>query len=221
MTSKNNQTKGQRTERLLKDVGLDILVEQGFHDLKVTDVSKRAGLSAGVFYIYFKSKEELVSVIFDELIKGGVDAIFDEPSVGDAFDAILETNRRYVALLHKRGGLARALFQIIDQLPEAREQWRRSNSAVARKIASAIDRRTPGSIGGENARVVTALAAQAMLDTMLMNTLAFDDPDMREMAEDPERFSQVLSILWYKMLYGKSPPREKCPDALDFLPVIS
>lgn len=218
MQSKKNHTKGQRTERQLKDAALEILSEDGYHDLKVTEVAKRAGLSAGVFYIYFKSKDELVSAIFDEWISEGVKDIFREPSSSDPFEAILDANRRYVALLYQRGGLVRALFQILDQLPTARAKWRQSNSAVARKIASAMERRTPDAVAGESARIFSALAAQAMLDTMLVNALAFDDPDTQDVASNPERFAQALSILWYKLLYGQSPPADKCSEAIDFLP---
>jgi AcrR family transcriptional regulator len=219
MSQKRNLTKGKRTEQLLKAAALDLLAQHGYHDLKVTDVARHAGLSAGVFYIYFKSKDDLVGVVFDELIETGVQSIFGEPASHDPFEAILQANRRYVSLMYDRGGLTRAMFQILDQLPLAREKWRLSNSRVAHKIAVAMERRSPGMMGSQNARVFTALAAQAMLDSMILNALAFDDPDTQDISGDPERFVQALSILWYRILYGQSPPADQCPAAADFFPV--
>jgi AcrR family transcriptional regulator len=218
MSQEKNLTKGKRTEQLLKDAAVELLSQHGYHDLKVTDVARQAGLSAGVFYIYFKSKDELVGIVFDELIKTGVKSIFEQPASEDPFEAILQANRKYVSLMYDRGGLTRAMFQILDQLPAAREKWRLSNSRVAHKIAAAMERRSPGSVVSKNARVFTALAAQAMLDSMILNAFAFDDPDTKEISSDPERFAQALSILWYRILFGQSPSAEKCPAAIDFFP---
>jgi AcrR family transcriptional regulator len=212
-------TKGARTRRLLMDTALEMLNEAGYHDLKVTDVARRAGLSTGVFYIYFKDKTALVIDVFNELLSAGLNIIFEERTPEDPFLAILQTNRRYISLLTQQNGTNRAIFQILDQLPEAREVWQKSNSKVARRIAAGIERRTPGAIAGEEARIFSAYAAQAMLDTVLLNAVSFRDPDVRIIADDIERFAEAISVLWYRMLYGKSPPAAFCPLAADFLAV--
>ncbi len=211
--------KGERTRRLLMDTALDILNEQGYHDLKVTEVARQSGLSAGVFYIYFKDKTSLVIAIFGELLSKGLGVIFEERAPEDPFLAILQINRRYIGLLAQQNGTNRAIFQILDQLPEAREIWRKSNSEVTRRIAAGVERRSPGSIAGGEARFFSAYAAQAMLDTILLNAISFRDPDVQKIASDIDRFAQAVSVLWYRMLYGRSPPAIHCPLALDFLPL--
>lgn len=216
--AKRRVAKGERTRRLLMDTALEMLNDRGYHDLKVTEVAQRSGLSAGVFYIYFKDKTELIIAIFDELLSQGLGVIFEERAPEEPFLAILQINRRYISLLTQQNGTNRAIFQILDQLPEARETWRKSNSKVAHRIAAGVERRSPGSIAGSEARFFSAYAAQAMLDTVLLNAISFRDPDVQDISKDIERFAQAVSVLWYRMLYGRSPAAEHCPLALDFLP---
>jgi AcrR family transcriptional regulator len=220
-TSNRRIGKGERTRRLLMDTALEILNDQGYHDLKVTEVAQRSGLSAGVFYIYFKDKTDLIIAIFDELLSKGIGVIFEERPPEDPFLAILHVNLRYISLLAQQNGTNRAIFQILDQLPEARETWRKSNSKIAHRIAAGVERRLPGSIAGSEARFFSAYAAQAMLDTILLNAISFRDPDVQDVAQNIDRFAQAVSVLWYRMLYGRSPPAEHCPLALDFLPATT
>jgi AcrR family transcriptional regulator len=210
-------TKGERTRRALMDAALILLERDGFHDMKVTEVATTAGVSVGVFYIYFKDKTALTLAVFGEMIERTTAEVFAGGAPADAFDAVLETNRRYVAALIDTGGLMRATLQILDQLPEARAQWQAMNAKVARRIAAGMERRAPGAMLGEEARIFSAHAVQAMVDTILLNANTYRDPDLLRMTRNVERLAQALSILWYRALYGRSPKPEQCPDALDFL----
>lgn len=49
-------------EKIL-DAVFEISYEKGFHAMSMRDLSKKAGLSMGALYPYFKSKEELLAII--------------------------------------------------------------------------------------------------------------------------------------------------------------
>lgn len=210
-------TKAERTRRRLLDAALTLLEHHGYHDLKVTDVAKTAGVAAGVFYIYFKDKNALVLDLLDELSEANVEAVFGGPRADDPFEAVLAANRAYVHRFVGGGGLNRALAQIVDALPEARQRWQVVNARVAQRIAAGIARRAPDSTAHESARVFAALALQAMLDTVLLQTFAYQFPDLADLRGDPERLAQAISILWYRALFGTSPRAEQVPRATDFL----
>lgn len=210
-------TKGERTRRRLMDAARLLLARDGYHDLKVTEVTQTAGVAAGVFYTYFTDKNALVLDLLDELSEENVRAIYDGPKHDDPFEAVLAANRAYVTRFVGGGGLNRALSQIVDALPEARRRWQAVNARVARRIAAGIARRAPASRPHEEARLFTALALQAMLDTVLLQTFAYEFPELDSARACPERLAQALSILWYRALFGTAPRPEQVPLATDFL----
>lgn len=210
-------TKGERTRRRLLDAAKVLLERDGYHDLKVTEVAKAAGVAAGVFYIYFKDKNALVLDLLDELSEANVEAIFEGPRREDPFEAVLAANRAYVGRFVGGGGLNRALSQIVDALPEARRRWQTVNAQVARRIAAGIARRAPASKPHEDARLFASLALQAMLDTVLLQTFAYEFPELAALRDDPERLAQALSVLWFRALFGETPRPEQVPLAKDFL----
>ena len=51
--------KGERTRARLLEAAKAVFEEDGFLDARISDISKRAGLSHGSFYHYFESKDEI------------------------------------------------------------------------------------------------------------------------------------------------------------------
>ncbi|GAB5482615.1 MAG: hypothetical protein Pars92KO_23720 [Parasphingorhabdus sp.] len=198
------QTKGERTRARLLEAAKVLLERYGYHDLKVTDVPKEAGVAAGVFYTYFKNKEELVLQLFDDVLARNIELIFTDERASNPFEAVLSANRRYVELFATGKGLNRAVGQIVDSLPEARTSWQRANWRVAEWIAKGIARHSGKGVPDETDEFA-ALALQAMLDSILMQTYAYRDPALAKMAKEPERLAYELSVLWYRAAYGREP----------------
>jgi len=46
---------------------LELVTENGFHATPVSLIANRAGIAAGTVYVYFKSKEELINILYGEL----------------------------------------------------------------------------------------------------------------------------------------------------------
>ena len=69
MKEHGNLTKRQvqalKTKAKINDVSIELFEEKGFDETTIEDISKKAGISVGAFYHYYKSKEE----VFFELFK--------------------------------------------------------------------------------------------------------------------------------------------------------
>lgn len=73
MTSEETKTgpdavktkKGERTRQAILDAALDLLREEGVEGATMRAVAKRAGVSVGNAYYYFKSKEHLVQGFYE------------------------------------------------------------------------------------------------------------------------------------------------------------
>jgi AcrR family transcriptional regulator len=66
------QYEGIREERKaqIKEVVLEIIFEEGFQNTSISKIAKRAGISKGLLYNYYESKEEMIrEVIFDGMDK--------------------------------------------------------------------------------------------------------------------------------------------------------
>ena len=51
------------TKRKLISAGLELIKEKGFNAINVEDITKKAGVAKGTFYVYFKRKEDIVMEI--------------------------------------------------------------------------------------------------------------------------------------------------------------
>ncbi|MFA5534206.1 MAG: TetR/AcrR family transcriptional regulator [Mariniphaga sp.] len=67
----NNEIRKQK-KQLIMDTALELFAENGFHATSMSQVAKKAGVSKGLAYNYFESKQE----ILDEIIKTGFDFIY-------------------------------------------------------------------------------------------------------------------------------------------------
>ncbi len=51
---------------LILETALELFAKQGYHNTTITQITSKAGISKGLIYNYFESKEELVKAILDD-----------------------------------------------------------------------------------------------------------------------------------------------------------
>ncbi len=64
-----DKQKEKRREEILA-AGLDLFIRKGYTATKISDIAKRVGMSAGLLFHYFQSKEKL----YEELVAMGISA---------------------------------------------------------------------------------------------------------------------------------------------------
>lgn len=56
----------ENAKQKILDAGLELFAEAGFHSTSISQIAKKAGISKGLMYNYFESKEELLrEIVFD------------------------------------------------------------------------------------------------------------------------------------------------------------
>lgn len=58
-----------RTRKLLIETALQLVLEKGYDSVSIQDITDRADLGRGTFYIHFKDKEEIVWTAIQELFQ--------------------------------------------------------------------------------------------------------------------------------------------------------
>ena len=62
----------KQKKKLIMDTALELFAENGFHATSISQIAKKAGISKGLTYNYFKSKDE----ILDQIVKTGFNSIY-------------------------------------------------------------------------------------------------------------------------------------------------
>ncbi len=57
-------------ENAILDAAIQLFSEQGFNQTNMDQISRRAGIAVGTVYLYFKTKEEILSAIFERFLSG-------------------------------------------------------------------------------------------------------------------------------------------------------
>lgn len=68
--------RAQSRDNILQ-AALELFAENGFHKTSISQISKKAGISKGLLYNYFGSKEELLNVLISEALEH-VNKVIDE-----------------------------------------------------------------------------------------------------------------------------------------------
>jgi AcrR family transcriptional regulator len=61
--------KRQKSERKIFQAAIKVIAEQGYHNTRISDIAKEAGVAYGLVYHYFGSKENIMAIILDEVTK--------------------------------------------------------------------------------------------------------------------------------------------------------
>jgi AcrR family transcriptional regulator len=138
--------RGARTRDRLLVAARQVFEEHGFHDARVTDISKAANVAHGTFYTYFDSKED----VFREVLKRmqvDMHALRSTPPAGlTPAERIAHANRGFYEAYRRNLRMMAVLEQVAsfeNDLRDLRREMRnlanlRSSRAIARWQAEGL-----------------------------------------------------------------------------------
>jgi AcrR family transcriptional regulator len=141
--------KAERTRQHILDTALDLFMREGYEAATMREIAGAAGVSLGLAYRYFESKESLVFALYERMATETdevIDGLADEP-FADRFVTVMGGRLAQIAPYRDAFG---ALFgtmmspnSSVDLLGEgAREMRLRSEGAFIRLVETASD--SPG-----------------------------------------------------------------------------
>lgn len=212
LNTAENAKKGERTRKRLAAAAAQVLEQQGFHNMRVSDACKIAGVSQGTFYLYFENKSEIARAVLHDFNQRGLALLSETGPNSDPFQAIYDTTLTITRMYRQNPGLMQCLWQINDEAPEFGEILRDANAVWIRAIAQSISRRC--NLGERDARnaLFVAFALGAMVDQFLISLYVTRDPNVAELELNEEQAAELLSVLWYRAAFCCDPP----DDALQF-----
>lgn len=156
--------KDARPEELVA-AALELFVEQGFAGTRLRDVARRAGVSKGTVYLYFKSKEELLRAA----VRDSVVPIVDEgddievESDGTSAELLRQLLERWLKEFEDRGleGVPKLVMSEAGNFPELAQDYMTHVVQRSRRLFARVIKR--GIREGEFRKVDVRDAVQVLL----------------------------------------------------------
>lgn len=114
-TPKQFEEMREEKKTLIMDVALEHFAKEGYHNTTITHIAKHAGISKGLMYNYFESKEELLTEIINRSMEGVakyIDPDKDGTLSQDEFELFI---RKLFYILREKRSFWRLFYQLLMQ----------------------------------------------------------------------------------------------------------
>lgn len=210
MTAHPPPKKGLRTRARLVVAAVKTFDVRSYHDTRVADIARCAGVAEGSFYLYFKDKAavaiEILTGFFDEYAS----AIIGRVSLDDmpVLARIQTGNRLWLALCRTNPGVMHCSLQVRDQAPEVAKVALRTREIWYREMVNRLGQRREPPLDPDRMAFITFILA-GIADDLIRKLLVVPDPSFLALAArldmDDEAIADAISVVWHQLLFGPLP----------------
>src|ERR1700757_189826 len=209
--------RGLRTRAALVAAARGVVARLADLDARRIDIARAANCSAGTFYTYFSSKEEIFAAVLEvaqeDMLHPGMPHVAGDDDPAAVIEA---SNRAYLKAYKRNGKLMGLLEQVANIDPEFRElRTSRSNAFVRRNASSIAKLQAKGQADPDLDPLLASRALSAMMSRVAFgHFVTHEDRDDTAMAteEDPV---QIATRLWVNALRIPSPDHRDPPTVRD------
>lgn len=156
--------KGRRTRERILGAARGVFEARGFNDTRMSDVATAAGVSHGTVYVYFDSKEALLSEIIDGVLSEAA-AYLRVADISDLAARIEAANERYLRVYDRNARLLQVVEQVATSDDSFAERLNAFRARHVRRVAETIrDLQDAGDIADDVDAAVAAAALSAMVE---------------------------------------------------------
>jgi len=113
-TAEQNEEIRQQTQKQIVDAAFELFANEGYSKTSIAAVAKKAGISKGLIYHYFESKEAILEAIFDQLVEIG-EHVTDFPEDFGPAEKIKQTLEQTFEFIEKETGMGRLMVSLALQ----------------------------------------------------------------------------------------------------------
>src|SRR5215207_9154437 len=169
--------RGQRTRERLVLAARTVFERDGFHEARVTDISREAGVSHGTFYTYFDTKLDVFREVTRRLQESYATTHDRMPPATTPRDRIARANRAYYESYRANARMMLILEQVATTNDEFRELRRQLRVATNIRGARAIQRwQEEGLVDPTLDARYVASALGSMVDRSLYTWIVLGEP---------------------------------------------
>jgi len=113
------------TKEKIQDVALELFGEQGYDKTSLREIAERLGVTKAALYYHFRTKEDIIRSLFDDLMAG--------------MDEIIEWGRQHEGTLANRRELVRRYAGLLTGSGEELIQFVQGNQSAVRDLEQSKD----------------------------------------------------------------------------------
>ncbi|MFP5328622.1 MAG: TetR family transcriptional regulator [Alphaproteobacteria bacterium] len=167
------QRRAEDRPREICSAALEVFAEKGFAAAKVDDIARRAGVSKGTLYLYFKDKEDVFRAVVRDTVAPNIETVSKAVIAGDLpFAQVVPLLLQRFAEVEQRlpiGAVAKMVIGESRNFPELAKVWH--DQVASRALAVVGEAIARAQAKGEVRPGDPRLFAYSLLGPMLMGAL--------------------------------------------------
>ncbi len=193
--------RGRQTGVRLQEAARAALGERGASEVKISDVTGRAGVAQSLLYRYFPDLPALLG----KVIADWSDAVFAEevPRREDSFAGLKASILAVVGRIDAEPGLFAAVYEASGRFPEAQRAWRAGIERWLRRRMQRLNAEFPGNAFGVEHLVV---GLGGLIEGFLIARYARENAAAAETAGSPDEVAELLALLCHRAIHLENPP---------------
>ena len=203
--------KGEKARARLMHAALTVLERDGYHKMRIADVTGEAGMAQGLFYHYFNDLKSLTVEVLTEFAQANQDPAEIENGVipGDWYSRIYAHNLVIVRSYAKRPGVMRCLLQLADEDPGFGEMLRENYRAQLMWLV----KRMPGLFRDVRFKRHQALMVVYSLagigEGLIREYFINRSEPLLAVGLTVEQFAELMSTMFYRALFLEHPDEKQ------------
>lgn len=204
MRDRVTTSRRQSTETALQDAARQVFAEKGYLNTTITDITRRAGRSAGSFYNYYDTKQQLLTALLAAFPRRIVDRALDD--LGTDWRATVEAAvRAYVRTFRDYLPEMIGAFQLAMTDAEAALWWRSMRKQGIDAVLALVDFVEADGVTVDLDHGTFASAIVSMLESYCWTWLAAGGDD-GPTEYDEETAVRTIATMWQRAMVGPSGP---------------
>ena len=203
--------RGERARAGLKKAALAVLEREGYHKMRIADVTGEAGVAQGLFYHYFKDLKSLTLEVLTDFSMASNDPVQVEKHVskGDWYARIYAHNLVVVRTYAKRPGVMRSLLQLADEDEAFSSMLRANYRNQLMWLVDLMPKLFPDVHFRKNQSLMVVYSLAGIGEGLIREYFINESKTLRAAGLSVEQFAELLSTMFYRALFLQQPEEKK------------
>jgi len=208
---KSNSPKGEKARAKLRAAALSVMEDVGYHRMRISDVTREAGVAQGLFYHYYSDLSSLTVEVLEDFVSHSlrVEDIEKDVPRGDWYERILAHNLLVVQAYAERPGIMRCLLQLADSNEEFAEMLRRNFIRQLGWLTRQMPKLFPATKMSEHQAMMVAYTLAGMGETILRDYYINREGVLIDKKLSLDEMAELISVMLYRGLFLENPPADQ------------
>ena len=208
---KSNSPKGEKARAKLRAAALIIMEDVGYHRMRISDVTREAGVAQGLFYHYYPDLKSLTVEVLENFVSHSlqVEDIEKDVPKGDWYERMLAHNRLVVQAYAKRPGIMRCLLQLADSDEAFSQMLRRNFIRQLGWLTRQLPKLFPAAALSEHQAMMVVYTLAGTGETILRDYFINREEVLVNKKLSVDDIAELITVMFYRGLFLENPPAEK------------